>query len=563
MSMNVTELEKKLNQTTDVIKKIDIFNELAIELLHNDLTRSREYNKKALSLSKQNDYDHGLAYAEYCYGMYLWKKGSSKSGINRITTTLNRLQRSDKELRAKLSNGLGIIYYFSGSLDHALDHYLTAMRLYEDIEQFERQSGCLINIGLIYFERREFDIAMDYYLRSLEVVGETVEDSSNAIALNQIGSIHMKFKRYREALPFFDRSLELFRARNHFTGVAGVLSNLAIIYTELGDVDKAEHIREESLVIYEKLDDKHGLVVGYRNLGKLAIDRGDLTKALRYLQRGIDLARQIDAKPLVARLHHSMAEAFKQQGNFEKALEQFELYHNLNELLFNEKSDEKLQRLTTEYEVEKARREAELHRLKNIELARAQRIAQLGNWEWDAAAESIQGSEEFFRILGLSFQEEGIALYKLKELVFPEDLFEFDKTFLLMKSGRQNAESEFRIVRYGGEVRIVRLQASHDDDLSDEGQSVFIGTIQDITESKRIAGEREKLTYELQEALANIRVLSGLVPICSSCQKIRDDKGFWGQIEEYLTAHSDLEFAHGMCPDCLAKAKSKNAGGEV
>ncbi len=56
-----------------------------------------------------------------------------------------------------------------------------------------------------------------------------------------------------------------------------------------------------------------------------------------------------------------------------------------------------------------------------------------------------------------------------------------------------------------------------------------------------------------EEALANVRVLSGLLPICMSCKKIRDDKGYWNQIEGYIREHSDAEFSHGMCPECIRK----------
>jgi hypothetical protein len=63
--------------------------------------------------------------------------------------------------------------------------------------------------------------------------------------------------------------------------------------------------------------------------------------------------------------------------------------------------------------------------------------------------------------------------------------------------------------------------------------------------------ERLGLIAQLQDALANIKTLQGLIPICANCKKIRDDKGYWSQIEVYLTKHSDADFSHGICPDCL------------
>lgn len=75
----------------------------------------------------------------------------------------------------------------------------------------------------------------------------------------------------------------------------------------------------------------------------------------------------------------------------------------------------------------------------------------------------------------------------------------------------------------------------------------------DITERKQAAKEREKLIVDLQKALQEVRTLSGLLPICTSCKKIRDDKGYWNILEQYISAHSDAEFSHGLCPDCAER----------
>ena len=75
----------------------------------------------------------------------------------------------------------------------------------------------------------------------------------------------------------------------------------------------------------------------------------------------------------------------------------------------------------------------------------------------------------------------------------------------------------------------------------------------EIGERKRVENERERLIHELQEALAEVKTLSGLLPICSSCKKIRDDKGYWNQIESYISKYSEAEFSHGICPECAKK----------
>ena len=71
-----------------------------------------------------------------------------------------------------------------------------------------------------------------------------------------------------------------------------------------------------------------------------------------------------------------------------------------------------------------------------------------------------------------------------------------------------------------------------------------------IAERKRSQQEREQLIHELQEAFAKIKVLSGFIPICASCKKIRDDQGYWNQLEAYIQSHTEAQFSHGICPDC-------------
>ena len=87
-----------------------------------------------------------------------------------------------------------------------------------------------------------------------------------------------------------------------------------------------------------------------------------------------------------------------------------------------------------------------------------------------------------------------------------------------------------------------------------EGRIVAVAvSFRDITSRKRDEAEREQLLRAYKDALANIKTLKGLMPICSSCKKIRDDAGYWKQIEVYIRDHSEAQFSHGICPECAAK----------
>jgi PAS domain S-box-containing protein len=75
----------------------------------------------------------------------------------------------------------------------------------------------------------------------------------------------------------------------------------------------------------------------------------------------------------------------------------------------------------------------------------------------------------------------------------------------------------------------------------------------DITERRQLETEQVKLIVSLQEALTQVKTLSGLLPMCASCKKIRDDQGYWRQVEEYIATHTGAEFTHGICPECATK----------
>jgi len=83
----------------------------------------------------------------------------------------------------------------------------------------------------------------------------------------------------------------------------------------------------------------------------------------------------------------------------------------------------------------------------------------------------------------------------------------------------------------------------------------------ELAARKRADAARETLIQELPEALDRVKQLSGLLPICASCKKIRDDKGYWTQIEAYVRDHSEAEFSHGICPECEKKLYPEFTGG--
>ena len=102
------------------------------------------------------------------------------------------------------------------------------------------------------------------------------------------------------------------------------------------------------------------------------------------------------------------------------------------------------------------------------------------------------------------------------------------------------------------EIDMEAMRAGASDYLVKENINAILleRSIRYAIEHKRSELEREQLINDLRKALDEVKSLSGLLPMCSSCKKIRDDQGYWNQLETYLKIHSDAELSHGICPEC-------------
>jgi len=168
----------------------------------------------------------------------------------------------------------------------------------------------------------------------------------------------------------------------------------------------------------------------------------------------------------------------------------------------------------------------------------------------------------------LGYDPEELTGKPFENIVHPEDRRKGPVHFVERRVGsRSMRRLELRLVQKNKGVQgyslapvTVEVPARGKWDVSDHDISTprkrFLysqGVARDVTERKRMEEEREKLIVELKEALLRVRTLSGLLPICSSCKKIRDDEGRWQPLEDYIRDHSEAEFTHTICPECAKK----------
>lgn len=158
---------------------------------------------------------------------------------------------------------------------------------------------------------------------------------------------------------------------------------------------------------------------------------------------------------------------------------------------------------------------------------------------WNCGAENMFG-----------YATEDMIGESIEQLVPVKNYHEISDIRDVIQHGRRVDRIEtVRVRRDGSSIDVsITVSPIKNSDGTIHGASIIL---RDITERKRQEEERLRLIEELQEALKRVKTLNGLLPICASCKKIRNDSGYWEQVESYIRSRSNAEFTHGICPDCV------------
>ena len=146
----------------------------------------------------------------------------------------------------------------------------------------------------------------------------------------------------------------------------------------------------------------------------------------------------------------------------------------------------------------------------------------------------------------LGFTREELMSRPFIEFVHPDDRERTLEQNAQVRAGGQALGFENRYLCKDGSYRWFRWNAA-----PDMGDNVIYSVARDVTAAKQAEAEREQLLSELQSALAEIKVLQEILPICSYCRKVRDDDDYWQTVESYISRHTKTRFSHGVCPDCM------------
>ena len=195
------------------------------------------------------------------------------------------------------------------------------------------------------------------------------DKQSEAIALTGIGAAYCRVKNYHAALDCLQRSLAIIRTSNNDDAVANALNDIGNVCTALNDMPAALTHYQESLAIAERISNRRRQAEALLGIGAVHVREARADEAVARLEQAFKLAEQLGTKDLQYKAHYHLSHAFEHAGALEQALAHLRLYQDVREQVLNEQSDKTLKKLQAVHEVETARHEAEIFRLRNIQLA--------------------------------------------------------------------------------------------------------------------------------------------------------------------------------------------------
>lgn len=265
---------------------------------------------------------------------------------------------------------IGIIHDKLNNYSNALKAYLRALRLYEKLKSKQKIAIVLSNIGLIYTNINDFKSALKFYSQALDIAEEEQDNESLLVTSINLGLTHQKLGNLSDAERFLLEALKLAGLLNdkHRESIAtDIIAEIESTY----DRSKAFSTFKGSLALKYELNDKRGISKVHSFLGQLLLLDNKLDESETSFREALNIAEEIGLKKSVYEINKFLSEIYRKKEDYKTSLNYLQTAYKKELEYLNEQSEVKAKNIATQIEIEQAQKEAELERLKNVELAKA------------------------------------------------------------------------------------------------------------------------------------------------------------------------------------------------
>jgi signal transduction histidine kinase/Tfp pilus assembly protein PilF len=267
------------------------------------------------------------------------------------------IRLKDKQSLAELYRMMGIIQYFNGEYDLALNSYQDAVKIFTALKDPAGEAAVYNEIGNVYRKYNRLDEALDILKKAYDISFSLKDSSGMAKAYNNTGIVYEVRNELGTALAHYKKSLDLYEGLNDSIGQSYCYENIGGIYLMMKDFGNAEIFFTNSLRIRQEQKLAQATAISFHYLGELYNKKGDLAKSNAMFDSCVAIGRKIDYPDIVQRAYFSLAGNYKQGRNFAKAYDYFERASVLKDSLFNVEKSRQFAEMETKYRVENTTRE--------------------------------------------------------------------------------------------------------------------------------------------------------------------------------------------------------------
>ena len=351
-------------------ERIDELNENAWEIALHETDRARDMAQEALQLSRELDYAKGEALAIRTIGYCQLLSSELEDGVQCSRDAAEKLRAlGDKGGEATALNALSVMYARLADFEKSLELGVEAMKLSREAGDRRGEAWAFVEIGNVHSQVGDFPEARKQFENGHEIFVELDYEPGMGRTYNLLGALSERSGRPEDALAYYEKSLEL-GARTGL-GLMVVNSSLSIgrLQQEAGNREEARRFFRRAVESAEglKLKEKKANVRLY--FGRLEIEEGNLAEARAHLEEGLRLVEGSRLRRSEASLHEALSMLCEREGSLLEALDHYKCFHRLRDESFDEEGRVRLKNLEIRLRVEKAEREAEIERLRYVELA--------------------------------------------------------------------------------------------------------------------------------------------------------------------------------------------------
>ncbi len=372
---NKVEIEKLENQLASTRKGTEKYAELLVELAWEvgfpDHERAKVLNQEGLDLANEKGYERAIAIGNRNRAMmyYVSYEGDVEESLSLLLDSLKWFEDHDEfEEQASVNAILSMAYWGCGDYEKGFQCVNKALEYYNQSGDIRSKVWMLQILGSFFYDWKDYKQSLAYYQETYDLVKDSGELAVIGRALSGMGNAYLYMDQHKKALNHYEKSLELHRTAGNKYGESRVLNDIGNLCQRKGNFEEALDYHKQSLAIRQEMKYPQGETTSLIDIGSVytKLDKHDL--AIEYLLKALVLVERIKAKPKICRAHEELSRVYRAKGDLEKALDHYHKYHDLEHEIHHDDADKRLHNMRAVYQAETAEREAEIERLKNVEL---------------------------------------------------------------------------------------------------------------------------------------------------------------------------------------------------